>query len=162
TDHVVLVDDTLSMTDHWRDEGDDKNSFRLGKELIVKEIAKNVLQARTAQNLVVIPLSDTNRRIFDQRLNDQSLQDLQTALEDLECTALRIDLSKGVEAAKEILDKVPQNQRVLHIVSDFRQRDWSEPDADALNKLLDDIGRAGVKINLVDTAHPYRNDLQKT
>jgi hypothetical protein len=162
TQHYILLDDSLSMTDHWRDEGDDKDSFRLAKELIVKEIAKNVLQARTAQNVVVVTLSDTNRRVFDQRLNDQSIQDLQKALEDLECTFLRIDLSKGVEAAKEMLDKVPQDQRVLHIVSDFRQRDWSEPEAAALNKMLDDIGRAGIKINLVDTAHPYRNDLQKT
>src|SRR5438132_2593835 len=31
TVHVVLVDDTLSMTDHWRDEGDEKDCFKIGK-----------------------------------------------------------------------------------------------------------------------------------
>src|SRR5258708_29757756 len=34
TDHVIVIDDTLSMTDHWREEGDEKDSFRLGKDLI--------------------------------------------------------------------------------------------------------------------------------
>jgi hypothetical protein len=162
TQHVVILDDSLSMTDHHREEGDDQDCFRLGKELIIKEIARNAMQARTGQNLIVLPLSDTNRRLFDQRLNDQSLTELQKALDDVQCTALRTELTRGAEAAKEILDKVPQDQRLLHIVSDFRQRDWSEPDAAALNQILDNLGRSGVKINLVDTAHPYRNALQKT
>src|SRR6516165_5601738 len=37
TDHVIVIDDTLSMSDHWRDEGDEKDTFRLGKDLIIKE-----------------------------------------------------------------------------------------------------------------------------
>src|SRR4029077_18643550 len=71
TTHVVLVDDTLSMSDHWREEGETRDVFKTGKDLIVKEIAKNAVQARTAQRLVLIPLSDPNRRPFDQRLNEQ-------------------------------------------------------------------------------------------
>lgn len=45
TDHVIVLDDSLSMSDHHREEGDEKDCFKLGKELIVKEIAKNALQA---------------------------------------------------------------------------------------------------------------------
>src|SRR5438309_2305976 len=58
TMHVVVLDDTLSMTDHWREEGENKDAFKIGKELIVKEIAKNAIQARTAQRLILLPLSD--------------------------------------------------------------------------------------------------------
>src|SRR5947207_14245254 len=108
------------MSDQHREEGDVKDCFKLGKELIVKEIAKNAMQARTGQNLIVLPLSDINRRVFDQRLNEQSLPDLQSSLDALECTSLRTELTKGVEAAKDILDKLPQDQRILHVVSDFR------------------------------------------
>src|SRR5947209_9044674 len=153
TMHVVLVDDTLSMSDHWREEGDTRDVFKTGKEMIIKEIARNAIQARTAQRLIVITLSDLSRRPFDQRLNEQSIQDLEKAMADLECTALHIDLARGVEAAKLILDKVPQDKRLLHVVSDFRRRDWSEPDANSLNKALEDVKRAGVAINLVDAAH---------
>src|SRR5438309_3057316 len=58
TTHVVLVDDTLSMSDHWREEGETRDVFKTGKDRVVKEIAKNDVQARTAQLLVLIPLSD--------------------------------------------------------------------------------------------------------
>src|SRR3989440_3290909 len=46
--HVVVLDDSLSMSDQWKEEGEDKDCFKVGKELIVKEIAKNAAQARTA------------------------------------------------------------------------------------------------------------------
>src|SRR5713101_1043727 len=43
TDHVIVFDDSLSMTDHHRDEGEEKDCFKLGKDLIIKEIAKNAM-----------------------------------------------------------------------------------------------------------------------
>jgi hypothetical protein len=162
TVHVVVLDDTLSMTDQWKQDGESKDCFSVGRELIVKEIAKNAVQARTAQRLVLLLLSEPATTRFDQRLNDQSIQELQNVLADMKCTALRIDLASGVEAAKEIFDKVPQDRRILHLVSDFRQRDWGEPEAADLNRRLDEVSRAGVRVNLVDTAHPYRNEIQKT
>src|SRR5262249_2666388 len=39
TVHVVVLDDSLSMTDHWKEEGEDKTSFRAARDAIVKEIA---------------------------------------------------------------------------------------------------------------------------
>src|SRR5438445_10615187 len=58
TVHVVVLDDSLSMSDQWKEEGADKDCFKVGKDLIVKEIAKNAVHARTAQRLVLIYLSD--------------------------------------------------------------------------------------------------------
>jgi len=162
TTHVVVLDDTLSMSDHWREDGENKDCFKVAKDLVVKEIAKNAVQARTAQRLVLLQLSDAGTISFDQRLNDQSIQELQKRLGDVDCTALHIELLKGVEAAKAIFDKSPQDRRILHLVSDFRQRDWSDPEAVGLRKAIDELSRADVRINLIDTAHPYRNDLQKT
>src|ERR1700756_2758497 len=34
--HVVILDDTLSMTDQWKQEGENKDCFNLGREIIVK------------------------------------------------------------------------------------------------------------------------------
>jgi hypothetical protein len=160
TVHVVVLDDTPSMTDHWR-EGGDKTSFQVGKELIVKEIAKNAAQARTHQTLQLVFLSEPDVVAFNQRLNDQSLQDLDKLLADRECTAIRTDLARGVDKAKAIFDENPHDLHMLHLVSDFRQRDWSEPDSAALAKALTEVGKAEIKINLVDVGHPYRNDLQR-
>src|ERR1700751_5031898 len=33
--HIVVLDDTLSMTDQWKQEGEDKDCFSLGREIIV-------------------------------------------------------------------------------------------------------------------------------
>jgi hypothetical protein len=160
--HIVLLDDTLSMSDQWREDGETLNTFQVAKDQIVKEIAKNAALARTAQRLVLLTLSDTLTQRFDQRLNDNSTLELEKVLADTNCTMLRVDLAHGIEAAKAIFDKNPQDRRLLHLVSDFRQRDWSEPEAEALTRSLQELSRAGVVLNFIDAAHPYRSELQKT
>src|SRR6267378_4073913 len=35
--HVVVLDDSLSMSDQWKEDGLDQDCFQVGKELIVKE-----------------------------------------------------------------------------------------------------------------------------
>src|SRR5215831_11129698 len=54
--HVIVLDDSLSMSDQWKEEGEDRDCFKLGKELILKEIARNAAQARTAQRLTLLYL----------------------------------------------------------------------------------------------------------
>src|SRR5437667_9018402 len=54
--HVVLLDDTLSMTDQWKVEGEGQDCFKVAKEIIPGEIAKYSAQARTALRLVLLQL----------------------------------------------------------------------------------------------------------
>src|SRR5262249_36129283 len=85
--HVVLLDDTLSMTDRWKAEGEVQDAFKAGKAQITDELAKYAAQARTAQRLVLLQLTSPDTVRFDQRLNDQSVTELQRQLADVECTA---------------------------------------------------------------------------
>src|SRR5262249_31303131 len=39
--HVVILDDTPSMSDHWREEGETKDTFDFAKQSILNRIAKN-------------------------------------------------------------------------------------------------------------------------
>src|SRR5262245_10509616 len=149
TTHVVLLDDTLSMTDQWPAEGDRKDAFATGKELITGQIAKYAAQARTTQRLVLLRLSDATAVRFDERLNEQTAAELHKVLAETECSPLRVELVKGVEAARAVLEKHALDRRVLHVVSDFRQRDWSEPDSAGLTKALELLGQAGVRVNLI-------------
>src|SRR5205085_1747139 len=70
TTHLVVLDDTLSMTDQWKDQGAVKTSFDEGKRLI-REIAKNAAQAGAAQELKLVLLSDPGNLRFEERLNEQ-------------------------------------------------------------------------------------------
>lgn len=170
TVHVVLLDDRLSMTDHWKsEEGDIKNSFQVAKQLIEKEIARPATQGRSANRLVVLRLSDPSAP-FDQRLSEESLRDLNAYLGRMEeCSLLHLDMARGVKAAEEIFEKNIQDQGILYVVSDFRQKHWSGPEAEGLLKSLDQLSKGSdklaknkVKINLIDTAHPFRSETQRS
>src|SRR5438067_3860162 len=45
--HIVVLDDRLSMNDFWKNEGERKTCFDIGKQVIDKEIARNIALART-------------------------------------------------------------------------------------------------------------------
>jgi hypothetical protein len=155
TTHFVVLDDTLSMTDQWKDQGVTKTSFDEGKRL-VKEIAKNAAQAGAAQEFKLVLLSDPGNVRFDQRLNDQSLTELNGLLDDLKPGSLHVKPQVGVQAAREALTSQKVGQRILHFVGDFRGQDWAGPESDALNTALDSLTQAGVNVYLVDTADPVR------
>src|SRR5205823_3524086 len=102
TTHLVVLDDTLSMTDQWKDQGAVKTSFDEGKRLI-HDIARNAAQAGAAQELGLVLLSDPGHVRFDERLNDQALQDLDGVLNDLKPSALHVKPIVGVQSARELL-----------------------------------------------------------
>src|SRR5581483_9915538 len=154
--HVVVLDDTLSMTDRWSDKGRSVTSFDQAREEI-KKIAKEAALANSAQQFKLILLSDLETVRFDQRLNDATLADLAEVLKDLTPTALRIPFLPGLAKARALFNDAPQTQKVLHIVSDFRDTDWvSGPEAEKLAEQLDTLTGDGVNVSMVDCAHPFR------
>jgi len=162
--HVVLLDDRLSMSDAWKtEEGERKNAFDVAKGLVEKEVAKPAGQAHTPQRLVLLRLSDPRGApLFDQRLTEDSQRELAATLARAdECTALHLNVEEGVKAARELFDRNAQDQRFLHLVSDFRQRHWAEPEGAGVTKALESLAAAGVKVNMVDAAHPVRSESQK-
>jgi hypothetical protein len=155
TTHLVVLDDTLSMTDQWKDQGAIKTSFDEGKRLI-REIARNAAQAGAAQELKLVLLSDPGNLRFEERLNEQALEQLDGLLNDLKPSSLHVKPRVGVQAAREILGTQKLGQRILHFVSDFRGQDWAGPEADSLNQEIDTLCRTGVQVNLIDAADPAR------
>src|SRR5437667_11523494 len=59
--HLVLLDDTPSMQDQWKEEGQWKNCFDVAKsDILVKKIAKGLSVSKTNDRLVILPLSKIN------------------------------------------------------------------------------------------------------
>src|SRR5262245_668837 len=67
TEHLVVMDDTLSLTDPWGEQNFEI-AFDVSKQA-VKEIAKKYNQANSAQIFKVVLLSEPNRSVFNNRLN---------------------------------------------------------------------------------------------
>src|SRR5438876_2117739 len=157
TTHIVVLDDTLSMTDHWKEQGETKTSFDVARGLI-RDIAKSAARAGSAQQFKLITLSEPSTVRFDQRLNDDTLRQLADTLDGLKCTSLHIKPLDGVKAARDIFSEGKQDQRMLHLVGDLRSADWTGPDSTEVNKEIDDLSKSGVRVYMVDAAHPYRGE----
>ncbi len=161
--HVVLLDDTLSMTDGWKDErGDPRTSFQEAKRVIREDIAKNAAQSNKAQQLKLLRVTrPEDEPLFDARLNDASLRDLDGVLKNVECSPLHVDLLPALQKARKLLDDASQDQRILYLVSDLRMQDWSGPTGEAARKELKALTEQGIHVKFVDVAEPARKETDK-
>jgi hypothetical protein len=157
-DHFVVLDDTLSMRDRWKEEGEEKTAFDVGKKKVL-ELAKEALKANSPQYLRLVTLSSLDETKFNGRLNQQSYRELESKLAELAPSRLHVRPADGIKWAREQTSD-PNHQRVLHFVSDLRESDWSGPEVDNLNKELDGFTGAGGKVLLFDVAHQYRTERQ--
>jgi len=155
TTHIVVLDDTPSMADQFSEKGPKTNSFQVACEQI-KLLAHSAAQAPTHQQMRIYLLSDLDTVLFDQRLNERSAEAIEEKLRTLKPSALHIDPIKGIEKAQMLFNDVAQGQKVLHLVSDFRDVDWNGPGAEELNKAIEKLVESGIHLSLIDTAHPYR------
>src|SRR5262249_19835957 len=72
-------------------------------------------------------------------------------------TSVHVEPTEALKKALEIFNDVPQGEKILHFVSDFRDSDWnSGPGVEELNRTVDRLTEAGIHLSLIDTAHPYR------
>jgi hypothetical protein len=158
--HVIVLDDTPSMGDQWKDEGETKDSFTWAKSAIVEKIATKASQAHGAHAVVVLRLSSLDQPHRIGRLTAEEVQGLDKFLQDKEVSALHVDLIEGLRRAEMIFDEQPHDVRFLHVVSDFRQRDWSGSSAQGIDQTLKGLAQRQVKLRLVDVAHPDRGGQQ--
>jgi hypothetical protein len=157
TTHIVVLDDTPSMADHWSDRGPTLTSLDIGKEQI-KQIARSAVQAPSAQYLRLFMLSDLETSIYNQRLSDRSMDELGSTMASKKTTALHISPLAALERAKALFNDVPQGQKVFHFVSDYRETDWTTgPKVEDINQAISSLTESGVHIHMVDVAHPYRS-----
>src|SRR5262245_1036404 len=125
TSHVVILDDSLSMGDHWKDQGLDRSSMETGKQMI-KDIARRAGQTRALQNFKLIRLSECRgvdtKAAVEGRLNDETLAAVNKFLDDKDTVAtdLHVNPLAGLRAAAELFANDPDPRKVLYFVRDFR------------------------------------------
>ena len=162
--HLVVIDDTPSMGDRFVDErsGKGSKSFEVAKDQ-VKLLADTLAQASTPQEMRVVLLSDPNKDVFPgggkagQQLNKDSITVLAAKLKDLRPASVHVDPVKAVEKAREVFPNLPRGKKVLHFVSDFRERDWKTgPDVEALGRAVDSLTATGAHVSLIDVADAPR------
>lgn len=151
--HVVLIDDSLSM----RDRSGEGNAF--GQAIkVVNQLVAGGAQLPNTQKLTLLRLSQPDQPFVVERVvNEDFVTELTSKLDpqSFKCTHRMLDLVTGLRAAKKFLSEEKTSVKNLHVISDFRERDWQ--DQKAIVSQLEELSSAGIAINLVRAvgdAHP--------
>jgi hypothetical protein len=156
--HFVVLDDTLSMGDHWKDQGRETNAFEAAKEQI-RKLVKSAAEANSPQKLTVLLLSDLDTPIHDGAITTATELELSEKLKTYKPTALHVGPLEAINKAREFFKTVPDGKKLFHFVSDFRETDWvTGPNVDKLTEAVDGLLADGINLSLLDSAYPNRSE----
>jgi len=143
--HVVVLDDSGSM----RDQTGELSAWDESIEIVRKLVAEGSRRPGT-QKFTLLTLSNPDQPLVTQRNVDETfLVELDGKLRNQQCTHQTLDLVKGLEGASNVLLEDRAAVRHLHVISDYRERDWQEQQS--LSQIVKELDSAGVTINLVKT-----------
>lgn len=147
THHVVLLDDSGSMRDRWAETSGFQQAVQVVKELIAAGADRP-----DTQRFSLLLLSRPEQPFVSERdLTEDFQQEMISRLDPqvFSPTHQSLSLTAGLQAAHQYLLEGKGTIRQLHVVSDFRERDWK--DQRALSTAIEDLTKSGVTVNLVKT-----------
>jgi hypothetical protein len=156
--HVVLLDDSLSMRDRWGETSSFSESLK-----IINRLAAGGAEQPNTQKLTLLRLSRPDQPVFSERdVNEDFVTELSTKLDQqaFPCTHQALDLVTGLQAARKLLAGERGTIQHLHVISDFRERDWQ--DQKAISAAIEELTGAGVSVNLVRTVPEQHPNLAVT
>ncbi len=163
--HIVVVDDTLSMNDQWKHEDVTRDCFQLARtEFLRDRIAKALARSGPTDRLMVIPLSqvasdgDKQPKVYDHLNDPAKFGELEKDIAEMKPTLLHAEMLPAVKKVQQVAADNAESRLTLHLVGDFRQKDWALPRAEGLYKALVGLGQSykDMKIHLYDCAEKPR------
>jgi len=158
THRIVLLDDSFSMSDRWRDT----DAFSEAKKVIHRIGAAAARQAR--QTFTLLRFSRvgqfqraTEADFLKQPVGVEFAGKLEGLLAQLEVTQTSVGPLPALQAIGQLLGQSDVQRRVVYLVSDFRARQWNDP-AD-LRKELEKLSADGAEIHLVNCIDRARPNL---
>ena len=156
--HVVLLDDSLSMRDRWGET----SSFGEALKIVNRLVSGGAEQPNT-QRFTLLRLSKPEQPVLSERdVNEDFVTELSAKFDPqaFPCTHQALDLVEGLRAAKKLLAEEKGAVQHLHVISDFRERDWQ--DQKAISTAIEELTAAGVSVNLVRTVPDHHANLAVT
>ena len=157
THHVILLDDSFSMSDHW----DDTTAFAEAKRVIERIGAEADRQVQP-QAFTLLPFSHARHRrsahndLVNCRLGNDFAGKLAETLKNIEVSQTNAGPAEALRSVKQLLGEPDDERRVLYIISDFRGKDWD--DLVDVKKLLQEWQTERVEkirlVNCIDQARP--------
>jgi len=157
THHVVLLDDSYSMSDRWNNT----SAFEEAKQVILR-LAGQATHQDIAQEFTLLRFSQVGRltRGTEADMLAQPVErGFSEQLEKIMAGLKPSETAAGPNEALEAIDRLParteDENRVIYVVSDFRAKDWDNPvQARATLAHMQQPGTQIHLVNCVDEARP--------
>jgi len=145
-EHVVVLDDTLSMGEI----ADGETAFAVGVRSIDR-LAERLSQRPGRNRFAVVPTSRPAEYVLSPApLDQERAASLRGMLENAKPTFVARAPDEALAKAVDTLLSSDAVVRVLHVVSDFRRRDW--PADGAAIRSLRRAAAGGVHVRLIDAS----------
>ncbi len=161
--HTVLIDTSLSMNDRHDEGGNATTAFDLARAR-AGEIARVTAKASAAQTMRVFLTHEMDKPpIADGRVTSTFDSDISNGFvtrANNKPTLMAGSALTTLRKARAMFSEKQgdQVQKVLHFVSDFRDRDWTTgPGAEDLVEEVKDILKSGIHLSLIDVGAPARS-----
>ena len=159
THHIVLVDDSFSMSDRWADT----DAFSEAKK-VVERIGANAVKQDRLQSFTLLRFSRAGRPqrrtepdLIKESVTSEFADKLAALLPKLKVAQLAPGPVPALQAIAKYLGGDEGEHRVLYLISDFRARQWNDP-AD-VRKELSQLSADGVEIHLINCVDRVRPNL---
>ena len=157
--HIVLLDDSFSMSDRWADT----DAFSEAKK-VVERIGNNAVRQDRLQSFTLLRFSRAPRAarpaepdLLKQPVGSRFGDKLAALLAKIKVTQTSAGPLPALQAVGRLLADNDGSQRIFYLISDFRARQWNEPAE--LRKSLGQLGEAGAEIHLIDCVDRARPNL---
>jgi hypothetical protein len=159
THHIVLLDDSFSMSDRWADT----DAFSQAKK-VVDRIGANAVKQDRLQSFTLLRFSRVGRPqrrtepdMIKEPVTSKFGEKLAALLPKLKVTQLASGPMPALQAVAKFLGGDEGEHRILYLISDFRARQWNNP-TDIRKELLQ-LGGDGVEIHLINCVDRVRPNL---
>jgi hypothetical protein len=159
THHVILLDDSYSMSDRW----DDTSAFQEAKTVITR-IGEEAAKQLQPQSMTILRFSRIGRSgkptqtdLLNEQVTNGFPDHLKKTLDKCDVSETDAGPVEAIKTLDELLGDPEGERRILYVVSDFRTRQWSDP-ADTKKQLLR-WQAADADIHLIDCVDRMRPNL---
>jgi hypothetical protein len=142
THHLVLLDDSYSMSDRW----DNTSALAEGKRA-VQAIVDQAYQQTDTQLVTLLRFSEAallsagaQPQVFSERINDTFRSRLESLLAAWEASQTDVGPAEALKAVPRLPLADQEQSLILYVVSDFRKRQFTS--GTDVRKLLADLGEA--------------------
>lgn len=160
--HVVLLDDTFSMSDRWGDS----SAFEEAKKVIAR-LGEKAAGEPVSQTLTLLRYSHAARGqtgtqpdLREQTVDASFGNKLKELLRPMQPSQLSISPDQIMQSLDSLLGQSLGEERTVYLVSDFRTRDWDQVEDIAAR--FTRLSKDKVELHLIDCVDAMRPNLAIT